>query len=87
MGQRGDYREAVSMWEVRREIYDMLVCCLTSRGRVMPVSLMSRFLLPAYIRLISVWAEIGFFQVKEEVRTGISEGWQGCSDGFSEGKA
>ena len=53
----------------------------------MPVSLMSRFLLPAYIRLISVWAEIGFFQVKEEVRTGISKGWQGCFDGFSEGKA
>ena len=45
------------MWEVGREIYDMLVFCLTSRGRVMPVSLMSRFLLPAYIRLISVWAE------------------------------
>ena len=29
---------------------------------------------------------IGLIQVKEEGWTGFSKGWQGCSEGFSEGK-
>ena len=29
---------------------------------------------------------IGLIQVKEEGRTGFSEGWQGSSEGFPEGK-
>ena len=32
-------------------------------------------------------ANNGLIQVKEEGWTGFSEGWQGCSEGFSEGKA
>ena len=30
---------------------------------------------------------IGLIQVKEEGWTRFSEGWQGCSEGFPEGKA
>ena len=30
---------------------------------------------------------IGLILVKEEGRTGLSEGWQGCSKGFPEGEA
>ena len=31
--------------------------------------------------------DIGLFWVKDEEWTGFSEGWQGCSEGFPEGKA
>ena len=30
---------------------------------------------------------IGLIEVKEEGRTGFSKDWQGCSEGFPEGKA
>ena len=31
--------------------------------------------------------QLGLIQVKEEGWTGFSKGWQGCSEGFPEGKA
>ena len=31
--------------------------------------------------------EIGLIEEKQEGMTGFSEGWQGCSEGFSEGEA
>ena len=34
-----------------------------------------------------VQTQIGLIWVKEEGKTGFSEGWQGCSEGFPEGEA
>ena len=41
----------------------------------------------AMITMLTVIEHIGLIQVKEEGWTGFSEGWKGCSEGFSEGKA
>ena len=45
-----------------------------------------KFIQNVNLNTFDIW-ENGLIWVKEEGRTGFSQGWQGCSDGFPEGEA
>ena len=72
----------------------MVGMCLVASERVCACSLRSRIV---YTQIKGLWQHnllyiysrpvIGLILVKEEGRTGFSEGWQGCSEGFPEGEA